>query len=414
MKRITIVLISLVLINGIAFPQSCLPGENIFHNQNQIDYFKLSNPNCTEIEGSIHIFNDYITNLDSLNVLTSIWGDLTIEFANSLKNLSGLENIDSIGGKLKVGGAESRGAGNDSLISLDGLDSLTFVGGDLILISNKSLINLEALNNLSAIGGNFNIANNLSLTSLLGLGSLESISGNLVIGGFLCYFRDCAPWGNLSLKNLQGLNNLNSIGGDLILYANDSLTSLNGLNNLNSLYGDLRIGIIVESFSTYYFGNHLLSNITAIENIESNSIEGLQIVDNTFLSNCEISSICESLVNPNGEIWIENNAIGCNTLGEVEEACETVSIGEVSMFGDITLSPNPFSSTTNIEYHLKSTQTVTITFYNQFGKQVDRIEQKQSAGKQQVVWTPELPGGVYYFRLEARELFASGKVVLMR
>jgi hypothetical protein len=57
---------------------------------------------------------------------------------------------------------------------------------------------------------------------------------------------------------------------------------------------------------------------------------------------------------------------------------------------------------------------VTITFYNQFGKIVDRIEQRQCAGKQQVAWSPELPGGIYYFRLEAGEQQESGKVVLVR
>jgi hypothetical protein len=76
--------------------------------------------------------------------------------------------------------------------------------------------------------------------------------------------------------------------------------------------------------------------------------------------------------------------------------------------------PNPFTTSTTIEYTLNSPRSVTITFYNQFGKLVDRIEQKQSAGKQQVVWSPELPGGVYFFRLEAGEQIASGKVVLVR
>jgi len=82
---------------------------------------------------------------------------------------------------------------------------------------------------------------------------------------------------------------------------------------------------------------------------------------------------------------------------------------------NIYLSPNPFSTSTTLEYNLNTPQTVTINFYNQFGKLVDRIEQKQPAGKQQVVWTPDLPGGIYYFRLEAAgRQISSGKVVLVR
>ena len=76
--------------------------------------------------------------------------------------------------------------------------------------------------------------------------------------------------------------------------------------------------------------------------------------------------------------------------------------------------PNPFTKSTTLEYTLNYQQTVTITFYNQFGKIVDRIEQKQSAGIQQVVWTPELTMGVYFYRLEAGEQVASGKVLLVR
>jgi len=80
----------------------------------------------------------------------------------------------------------------------------------------------------------------------------------------------------------------------------------------------------------------------------------------------------------------------------------------------IQIYPNPFSTSTTIEYTLSQPQTITFTFFNQFAKEVDRIEQKQSAGKQQVVWTPELPDGMYYFRLEAGEQIESGKLVLVR
>jgi len=77
--------------------------------------------------------------------------------------------------------------------------------------------------------------------------------------------------------------------------------------------------------------------------------------------------------------------------------------------------PNPFSTSTTIEYTLTIPQTVTITFYNQFGKQVAVIEERQQKGLNKVIWTPEnLADGIYYFRLEAGKQVASGKVVLVR
>jgi hypothetical protein len=83
-------------------------------------------------------------------------------------------------------------------------------------------------------------------------------------------------------------------------------------------------------------------------------------------------------------------------------------------FLHVILYPNPFTTSTTIKYELNQPETVTITFYNQFGKQVDRIEQKQPAGTQQLLWAPELPGGIYYFKLEAGTQMASGKLVLVR
>jgi S-formylglutathione hydrolase FrmB len=77
--------------------------------------------------------------------------------------------------------------------------------------------------------------------------------------------------------------------------------------------------------------------------------------------------------------------------------------------------PNPFTTLTTIEYNLTQPETVTLTFYNQFGEQADRIEQKQSAGLQQLIWTPEnLPSGIYYFRLQAGDKVALGKVIKMQ
>jgi len=439
MKRL--ILLLTLLIPAFLCSQSCLPLGITFTTQEQIDNFQTDNPDCSEIEGDVRIEGDNITNLYGLNNLVAFGGDLKIGWYNhsnpNLTNLNGLENVTFIGGDLVIHNNDAltnltgldnltyiqgnlnigiylgrKSADNPSLISLTGLENLDSIGGDLSILSS-ALLNLSGLNNLFSIGGNFDILDNLSLTSLNGLESLEFISGSLLIGGFSCY-RDCWPLGNPSLKNLQGLNNLNSLGGDLILYCNDSITSLAGLGNLTYLFGSLRIGIIVSANGDYFFGNHLLTDISAIENIEANSIEELQIVDNISLSMCEIQNICEYLAGPNGEIWIENNATGCNSQVEVEEACEAVSIEEYNL-ADLTINPNPFSTSTTIEYSLSHPQTVTITFYNQFGKMVDVIEERQQKGLQKVVWTPEnLADGIYYFRLQAGEQLASGKVVSVR
>jgi len=52
--------------------QPCLQEGVTFSTQEQIDSFQANYPNCTEIEGGVLIEGSDITNLDGLNVITSI------------------------------------------------------------------------------------------------------------------------------------------------------------------------------------------------------------------------------------------------------------------------------------------------------------------------------------------------------
>ncbi len=80
-----------------------------------------------------------------------------------------------------------------------------------------------------------------------------------------------------------------------------------------------------------------------------------------------------------------------------------------------TIYPNPFSTSTTIEYYLQHAATVQITICNQLGEQVDIIHENQFSGKQQVVWNAErLPAGIYYFNLQAGEQSTWGKMVVLR
>jgi hypothetical protein len=98
MKKLTITILILFLVYGIASSQrkSCLPEGITFRTQEQIDNFQINYPGCTEIEGDVYIghrpgFGSDIVSLDSLNVLTSIGGDLAIHDNQALVSLSGLE-----------------------------------------------------------------------------------------------------------------------------------------------------------------------------------------------------------------------------------------------------------------------------------------------------------------------------------
>ena len=76
MKRLSFLVIALLLIPLTAITQPCLPEGITFTTQAQIDSFQTNHPNCTEIEGDVIIGGDDITNLDGLNVLTAVGGFL--------------------------------------------------------------------------------------------------------------------------------------------------------------------------------------------------------------------------------------------------------------------------------------------------------------------------------------------------
>ncbi len=60
-------------------------GDFIFETQSDVDQFLIDNPTCTSIDGSVSVFpdlqqtTDFPTNLDALQNIQSISGDLIVE-----------------------------------------------------------------------------------------------------------------------------------------------------------------------------------------------------------------------------------------------------------------------------------------------------------------------------------------------
>ena len=59
-----------------------------------------------------------------------------------------------------------------------------------------------------------------------------------------------------------------------------------------------------------------------------------------------------------------------------------VGINTISVENNLQIRPNPFSTSTTIEYELKKPSTVQLTIYDYLGKQVEVIEKNQAQGKQ--------------------------------
>jgi hypothetical protein len=246
--------------------------------------------------------------------------------------------------------------------------------------------------------------NGTGLTDLTGLENISSLGGSLIIGG-------ADPMGtNPGLINLSGLENLTSIDGDLRILCNPSLANLDGLRNLTSINGSLIIGVLGISV----WENDSLSSIIGLKNIDAGTITNLHIYNNPKLSLCEVKSICDYLDMPNGEVIIGNNLAGCNSPEEVQDSCEAHAgiIDIISMANGISISPNPFTTSTTLSYTLSEPSTVIISIFNPQGQLIERIEQEQPKGEQQLQWNADgLPAGIYYFRIQAGDKAGGGKII---
>ena len=368
--------------------------------------------NLTSIGGSLIInSNPSLANLSGLNNITFLGGDLRICGNSILASLSGLENITYVPGDMSIGSFHIGGypMGNPSLTSIMALSNLAHVDGDFEIRFNYALTSLTGLNNLTSVGS-LEIYHNYSLSSLAGLENLNLVEGELSLN-YIDSITDLTDLNNLEsiggrlsiyvnddLLNLSGLENINSIGGDVYLAYNYDLTSLTGLDNVTSINGQLRI-----------YDNNSLTSLSGLNNIESSSIHDLHIYENESLSTCEVQSICDYLVSPNGTIEIQNNAPGCNSPEEVEEACEALSVNEVNFLDKISVNPNPSEGIFNVllEGVKGDIQTKVLDL---IGKEHYNFKLNGSASTQ--LDLSELATGVYFISFSGKDFRQVKKIVI--
>lgn len=147
------------------------------------------------------------TSLEGLECLCSA-AAVHIEDNDYIENMQGLNNIEYIG-NLDV-------INNDSLVSLDGFDTL-FDTYQLNIENNDLLENIDSLYNTYVMwGGSAMIVDNLSLLTVDGLASISEADLDIIIRG------------NAQLLNVDGLVGLTSFNS-LQIVDNDSLLNLDGL-----------------------------------------------------------------------------------------------------------------------------------------------------------------------------------------
>ena len=400
-----------------------------------------------------------LTSLSGLESLISIEGDLEISALGLLTNFSGIESLTNIEGSLHI-------SSNNSLSTLIGMESLTNIGGTIEIRNNPNLLSINSIENinpesiehlfihdnpllsgchiqnicdyLSAPNGEVVIHNNALGCSNPGEIAMNCgftmpclpfgayfFTSQADIDNFPIYFPGCTDLAgsvyiegdeivNLlglssitsienglhlyhinNLASVDGLQNLSTIGEDLKIKQNESLTDLIGLNNLTSINGWLEI-----------YDNNSLTTLSGLDNINNESIEVLIISHNPLLSECDIQSICDYLAVPNGSINIYDNAPGCNSQQEVEEACEAVYIYENNPKYNFLIYPNPATNEIFIQSN-SSIKTTDINIYNTIGQVV--LQEKQPFDKIDI---SRLSRGLYFIELVSNEIRIREKLIV--
>lgn len=182
-----------------------------------------------------------------------------------------------------------------------------------------------------------------------------------------------------------------------------------------SFIGYMPVGI--SAHSTTVSGNYIwligcYSDLNSVALFNTITNEFIQLSNNMVgRRHCGTEVLGDNLYVYGGNVATEGPALS---------SLQNVDIGYLFSRVDETLKPlnllkiypNPFKTSTTIEYELNQPEKVTLTIYDYLGKLIYQIDKNQIKGKQQLIWNADgLPDGIYYFKLQAGEQVANGKMV---
>lgn len=379
------------------------------------------------IEGNKKLID--LNGLENLNALTK---DLIIAKNVDLLSVHGLEGLTNLSGNVII-------TENTALQTLEGLENLTNLSGNVIIMENKALQTLEGLDNLMYVAGDFVVEGNLELLSTGGPDQLSHIGGDLIIrnqplmpslsgetgrdsspafNSLLAVDGEIRISNNVQLQHLNGLQNLMETGSFIRIFSNRSLQQLNGFQNLNATEA-LRIEHNVDLHTLQEFenlttirdyllitGNHSLTSLEGFEGLLPETVQSIYVAGNHSLSDCAVESLCNYLIELEGEAHFANNAGGCNSNTDVIEACYTALPDEMIVH-ELGLYPNPAGESIYIIGLPDGMKLHNLQIWNHTGQLV-----RELAYPPLEIGTHGLSPGMYLFSLELDNKTVQRKVVI--
>ena len=298
-------------------------GDITVETQAQVNALNTTLSGKTIIDGSLAIgypvgnSKKNITDLTPLTGIVRITGNIAIQQNEQLANLNGLDSLQSIGGRVYV-------YRNDSLTDLGDFPVLQSIGGRVYVGRNSKLTDLGDFPVLQTIGGYFYVDGNSDLTDLGDFPDLQTIGGNFNVSG------------NSKLTDLGDFPDLQTIGGSFSVYNNNILTDVGDFPVLQSIEGNFRI---TDNDTLTTLGNFPVLTSIGTGSTNRGSNISIQIESNSSLSDCY--TLTDFLPGGDhavsGNIYINNNALGCSSGGEIAPHTIAQSQSDTIYTGDITV-----------------------------------------------------------------------------
>lgn len=235
-----------------------------------------------DIEGTLTIRkNSFINDLHGLDSLHSIYG-LTVFDCENLSNIASINRLTTLQGGLSFSKLPS-------LIHVDWLSGLTSIKGELSFEHNENLNSLAGLSNLESLGG-LTLANNPNLkNNSIDFPLIDSLAHSLLI------------FQQHGLTDVSFLSSLTHIEKDLSILNCDSIVSLDGFENLSTINGKFTLGILPQltSITTnkpFTFADQL--NLSKLDQLQSlQSFENIKIADAIYIDGCR--NLMQDVILPN-------------------------------------------------------------------------------------------------------------------
>jgi len=138
----------------------------------------------------------------------------------------------------------------------------------------------------------------------------------------------------------------------------------------------------------------------------SNSLENLGIDYQTYYHN-KNHGIFDPVAHTKMSQWMDSLIAVSYSHVDIPESL-------IPIRSSMQVYPNPFSTTTTIEYEFTTQRNVHITIFNQFGQQIEKLVQGKNceSGIQQYLWNASgLPNGVYFVQVRAGQEVSTRKIV---